>query len=308
MNSGNGNAIAKLLHALSNGDISGKRIVLREALDLKSLRVEYLALLAVDNIPVPVTAISHTRTATTAAQSKPNISNLVLTIVSHATVHHVGHSVFKGFCLLGGIGCKVLSGLLASESRHKKTRAMLGQAVVTRPDYLSKNRQLCGTIYCAVIPAILEDIANNLKGVTIIVRQKPADILEENGGWLVLTNDLLDSEKESAARVLKSELTASLGERLTRKTSAKDIEAGNIFDGELRDVSGKELVIIRKDRLILALVEIVPVSLPSCLIPFASEDTLRSFGVVKRHMEAPDASKQVDESVLIFLGLSRHRI
>ena len=101
---------------------------------------------------------------------------------------------------------------------------------------------------------------------------------------------------------------AGLRERLTRKAAAQHIEVRNFIDGELVDISGKELVVVSKDRLVLALVEIVPIGLPRCSVPFASKDALSPLRIIERHMEAPDTCKQVDESVLILLWLSGHRL
>jgi len=89
----------------------------------------------------------------------------------------------------------VLSGLLAPESSHVKARAMLRQAVIARTDYFGKNRKLSRPVYRTMITAVLKDVADNLKGTPIIVGQKPANVLQEDGSRLVLPNNLLNPEK-----------------------------------------------------------------------------------------------------------------
>jgi hypothetical protein len=140
------------------------------------------------------------------------------------------------------------------------------------------------------------------------VSQKAPNIFKENGLRLMLPYNLLDPEKQRPARILKSELTTSLGKRLTREAATQNVKVRNFFDGKLGDIAGKKLVVIREDRLILALIEVMPVSSTSGSVPLAGKDALSTLSIVKSYMESPDTRKEVDESVLILLGLSGHRL
>ena len=124
----------------------------------------------------------------------------------------------------------------------------------------------------------------------------------------MLTDDFLDSEKQSPSSVLKSALKTRLRKRLTGKPPTKDVEARDLIDRELGNVASKELVVISEDRLILPLVEVMPISATCGRIPLAGEHTLGLISVVKRYMEAPNARKQVNESIFILRRLSGHRL
>jgi hypothetical protein len=160
----------------------------------------------------------------------------------------------------------------------------------------------------SMVTAILENVADDLESMTAVVSQKAPNIFQENGLRLMLPYDLLDPEKERPARILESKLTTSLGERLTREASAKNVELRDLLDRELGDISGKELISVSKDRPILPFVKVVLVSTTGSSVPFAGKDALGTLCVVECHMEAANACKEVNEVVFILLGLSGHRL
>ena len=100
-----------------------------------------------------------------------------------------------------------------------------------------------------------------------------------------------------------------LAERLARETSTEDIKSWDSRLGvHLGDIPLEVLIIIYEERLIRAMVEVMPIGLTRGWIPLAGEYALGALRIVESYVETADSGEKIDELVGGLLGhaLTKH--
>jgi len=181
---------------------------------------------------------------------------------------------FSATHLLGPCHGKLADDHFSVKTHDVRATAMLWDSVVGSIKHSSINH----------IAKLSQCLFNHANGVAIIVGLEAFDVLQEKGLRLLFSKDSDDVMKQGAlCWVIETLSTAYRAERLARKSSQQNVEVGDDFCFNLRDVT------------VRCLAEVPFIGALGIFVPLRAKDAIPTCAL-ERNAHASDAREEVDKS------------